>query len=250
MGCRCKVCRSTDSRDKRLRTSALVQTEPGAPGILLDCGPDFRAQMLAADSPALACALLTHTHYDHVGGLDDLRPYSYHAPDQRFDIYCQEDVIRDIRTRIPYCFTENPYPGVPSFNISRIEAGKTFSIELGGKFKPVEITPLRVMHGKMPILGFRIGGLAYITDCSAMPDEDTLRLLQGVDTLVINGLRIATHHSHLNLSEALDVIKVINPRQAYLTHMSHDMPAHAEMPQVLPARVQMAYDGLSIDIPS
>lgn len=246
MRCDCATCRSTDPRDKRLRCSALVEIEPGTPGILIDCGPDFRQQMLAHGSPDLAAALMTHTHYDHVGGIDDLRPYCAEFEDHNFPIYCQPGVAHDMRTRVPYCFAKKLYPGVPTYSITEVE-NDPFEVEVRG-IGPVEIVPLPVMHGKLPILGYRIGPLAYITDCSEMPSEETLRRLEGIDTLVLNALRMREHPTHLNLRQALDVIETVRPRQSYLTHMSHDTPPQREAEGLLPAGVAYAYDGLSVAI--
>lgn len=238
IGCDCEVCRSTDPHDKRLRASALVTLDNGR-RLLIDCGPDFRQQILACGSPSLDAVLLTHIHYDHVGGLDDMRPYAY---GKLFPVYCRADVARNIRTRLPYCFAEHPYPGVPSFNLHVIDPEQPFTA-VG-----VDVEPLPVMHGRMPIVGFRIGPLAYITDCLTMPDE-TLDKIRGVDTLVINALRIKPHMSHMNLQAALDVIKSTEPRQAFLTHMSHDIGLHAAVSRLLPEAVSFAYDGLTVTIP-
>lgn len=247
MRCDCATCRSADPRDKRLRASALVETEEGAPAILIDCGPDFRQQMLRLGCPDIAALLITHSHYDHVGGVDDLRPYSYSAPGGRFPVYCLKDVARDLRSRIPYCFTEHPYPGVPQFDIHIIEPMKRFTVTPGEGYRPVEILPLPVMHGRLEILGYRIGPLAYITDASFVP-QATLDAIKGVDTLIINALRHDTHPSHLNLNQALDVIKVTRPRQAYLTHMSHQMGLHEQAQKLLPSGCAFAYDGLTVGI--
>ncbi len=249
MRCHCPTCTSSDPHDKRLRTSALLQTEPGAPAILLDCGPDFRQQMLALDSPDLCCALLTHSHYDHVGGIDDLRPYAYFAPGHRFPLYCPPDVEQDLRDRIPYCFREHPYPGVPQFTIVNPVPYVPFTISPGEDFRPVTVTALTVMHGQLPIYGYRIDNMAYITDCLTLPRE-TMEQIRGLDTLVINALRIEKHATHQNLKEALDVIKESAPRQAYLIHMGHDMGLHRDVAAMLPEGVTMAYDGLTVDIPT
>jgi phosphoribosyl 1,2-cyclic phosphate phosphodiesterase len=237
VGCHCSVCTSPDARDKRLRTSALLHTDNGN-NLLIDCGPDFRQQMLNADSPDLTAAIFTHTHYDHVGGVDDMRPY---CATGRFNVYCRPDVAEDLRNRVPYCFRKNLYPGVPTFNLHDVDDNTPFYV--GDDL----VTPLPVMHFKMPILGYRIDNLAYITDCKTMP-QSTLALMQGVDVLVINALRIEPHMSHLNLAEAIEIINKVQPREAYLTHISHHMGRHADVDPQLPPHVHLAYDGLTITI--
>lgn len=238
IGCHCATCSSIDPRDKRLRASVLV-TLPSGKNILIDCGPDFRTQILRIDSPGLAALLITHSHYDHVGGIDDLRPYC--AGGRNFPIYCRKDVEDDLRQRNPWSFAKDLYPGVPTFEFHNILPFKPF--EIAGQ----EIIPLPVTHGKLPILGYRIGPLAYITDCSKISD-DTVDALQGINTLVINALRPKPHLSHFSLPEALEVIDRVNPSVAYLTHMSHDMPPHARVS--LPPNVHLAYDGLTVTVPA
>lgn len=235
--CRCSVCTSADARDRRLRASALVTTDSDR-NLLIDCGPDFRYQMLREGSPMLDALLVTHSHYDHVGGIDDLRPYCADGP---FPVYCRKDVATDLRNRIPYCFAEHLYPGVPTFTLHEIDTHTPF------KVGPDMITPLPVMHARLPIVGFRIGQLAYITDCKTMPAE-TLLLLKNLDTLVINALRHEEHMSHLNLQQALDVIKTVKPKRAYLTHLAHQMGMHAQVEATLPTGVHIAYDGMEIEI--
>lgn len=237
IGCNCAVCTSPDPREKRLRASVLVEVRPGC-NLLIDCGPDFREQILRIGSPSLNAVLLTHSHYDHVGGIDDLRPYCY--PDS-FPVYCQADVAQDLRERVPYCFREHLYPGVPTFNIHIIKPNEDFTVD------GVRVIPLPVMHARLPIVGFRIGNLAYITDCLEMPAE-TLEKIKGVDTLVINALRRAPHMSHMNLEQALEVINAASPRQAYLTHLSHDMGLIDDTTPLLPNNVQIATDGMTITI--
>lgn len=237
IGCHCPVCASIDPRDRRLRSSVIV--ESGATRLLIDCGPDFRQQILRLDSPSLDALLITHIHFDHVGGIDDLRPYCYRTGG--FPIYCQDDVEADLRHNYPYCFAADHYPGAPVFGMHRLKAGATRDIA------GVEITPLRVFHGRLPILGFRMGQLGYITDAKTLPPE-TIESLRGVDTLVINALRIQEHHTHMNLSQALDVINSVECRQAYLTHISHDMGLHSSVELTLPQGVYLAYDGLEITI--
>lgn len=243
IGCNCPVCRSTDPMDKRLRASVLLSFD-GGHNVLIDCGPDFREQILRCGSPALDSVLITHTHYDHLGGVDDLRPYSHHAADSHFPLYLRHDVARDLRARVPYCFAEHPYPGVPTFTLNIIKEGERFFPTADRK---VEFEALAIKHGKLDILGFRCGPLAYITDCSHLP-EQTFKALEGVDTLVLNALRIAPHPTHFSLAESLEAVRRIEPRQAYFTHMSHDMGFHKEVDASLPENVHLAYDGLTIEI--
>lgn len=220
--------------------------ETGGKRILIDCGPDFREQMLRhglrSSDDHIDAALLTHQHYDHVGGIDDLRPYCYKNRElYDFPIYCQKDVISDIRQRMPYSFSEHPYPGVPRFDLHEISAYTPFNMD------GLEVLPLRVNHYLLEILGFRIGGLGYITDAKSIPDK-TIASLRGVKTLVINALRQKPHISHLSLKDALDIIARIKPQSAFLTHISHDMGRHADVEPTLPPGVHLAFDGLKIKI--
>lgn len=233
--CNCTTCTSTDPRDKRLRASALVEVDGRR--LLIDCGPDFREQMLRTGSPDLNAVLLTHIHYDHVGGIDDLRPWCRDG--RHFPIYCTVDVEQNLRQRLPYCFAEHPYPGVPAFSMERIDPHKPFAVD------GIEITPLPVMHYRLPIVGFRIGPLAYITDAKTVP-ESTMSLLRGVDTLVVNALRPEEHLSHMNLQQALDMAAQVGARRTWFTHMSHDMPPHATVQ--LPQGIALAHDGLTVEI--
>ncbi len=239
IGCDCKVCRSKDIRDKRLRTSALVELDDGRQ-ILIDCGPDFRQQALSHPFTNLRGVLLTHHHYDHVGGTDDLRPFCYHT-DGGLDVWGKDYVISDMHRRMPYSFAQHLYPGVPTFNTHVVDT-EPFIVD-----GDIEVTPLPVLHFKLPILGFKIGKLAYVTDCKTMPDS-TLQLIKGVDTLVINALRKKEHISHLNLQQALDVISAVEPRQAFLIHLSHDMGLHADVEPTLPQGVNIAVDGMTVII--
>ena len=235
VGCTCKVCTSSDPRDNRLRCSGLV--EVNGVRILIDCGPDFREQMLRLnDFRAIDGVLITHEHYDHVGGLDDLRPFCRFGS---VPIYAENYVAQGLRLRMPYCFVDHRYPGVPDIPLQEISVGQAFSVN------HTEVLPLRVMHGRLPILGYRIGQLGYITDMLTMPEE-SYEQLAGIDVLVVNALRIATHPTHQNLEEALAVAQRIQAKKTYFIHMSHDMGLHAEVEKSLPENIHLAFDGLDI----
>ncbi len=236
IGCVCPTCTSTDPRDKRLRTSALISINDH--NILIDCGPDFRTQILDAGSPKIDALLLTHIHYDHVGGLDDLRPYCLNGP---FPIYCRDDVARDIRAHMPYSFADPPYPGSPTFDMHIINDQEPFLITPGN----IRIIPLPLMHANFPILGFRIDNMAYITDCKTMP-YTTKQLLYGLDLLIINALRPETHPSHLSLSETIAIVNEVKPRCTILTHIAHQMGLHAQRSKLLPPGILLASDGMTL----
>lgn len=235
VGCVCNVCRSTDSHDKRLRASALVET--GGLRLLIDPSPDFRQQALSLNLGDLDAVLVTHSHYDHVGGFDDLRPF---CSNKNLPIYLRQDVDADLRRRLDYCFRENPYPGVPTFDM-HVVGHEPFYIN-GVKIEPVE-----VMHGKLPILGYRIGKFAYVTDAKTISEEEKEKL-EGLDVLVINSLRDKPHFAHLSYSEAIELIEELRPREAYLTHFGHEAGLHRDLETRVPAHVHPAYDGLRITI--
>lgn len=233
--CHCPVCMSADPHDKRLRTSAIVRYQGAR--LLIDCGPDFRTQMLRASDDNLDAVLLTHIHYDHVAGLDDLRTYCF---ERSFPLYARADVLDNLHKRIPYCFSPDPYPGVPQFE-EHVIGDEPFLVE------GVHVEPIPVMHYKLPICGFRIGPLAYITDAKTIED-DVIDGLHGVPLLVINSLRPGHHLSHMCLEETLEVIRRVNPGKAYLIHMSDRMGFHADSPNFLPTGVELAYDGLIVRV--
>ncbi|MBP1676232.1 MAG: putative hydrolase [Bacteroidetes bacterium] len=232
IGCKCAVCTSDDKRDKRLRSSVVVQT--GSKTVLIDCGPDFRMQVLTNNIEALDAILITHGHYDHLGGLDDIRPFG----DTK--VYAESNVIQQIKSTMPYCFAEKRYPGVPLIDL--IEIGEEdFYID------DLKVTPVRAMHARLPVLGFRIGNMAYLTDVKSIAPEE-IEKLKSLDVLVVNALRIKEHIAHFSLSEALDFVTDTGAKQAYLTHFSHDLGKHADVEKLLPLNVHLAYDGLNVRI--
>lgn len=234
IGCHCEVCSSDDPRDRRLRSSILVETD--GKRILLDCGPDFRWQMLKQGIEHLDAVLLSHEHYDHVGGLDDLRPF-VHKNDLK--IYAEKNVVQAIQTRLPYAFREHPYPGVPQLNLQSIGLE---AFEAAG----IPVQPVRVMHGLLPIQGFRIGKMAYLTDLKTLP-ESSYEYLFDLDILILDALRPDSRHfSHEGLDEALQQIERIKPKSAYLIHMSHRIGLHHLVEKSLPRNVFLAYDGLIV----
>lgn len=232
IGCTCKVCLSNDKKDKRLRSSVLI-TE-GKTKILIDCGPDLRQQFLINNVASLTGILITHEHYDHISGLDDIRPLG------NAEVYGEKRVLETIMRTMPYCFGENKYPGVPVINLNEISENEFY-------VDTVKIKPIRVMHAKLPVLGFRIGKVAYLTDVKTIDDE-AIEQLKNLDVLVLNALRPNKHIGHLSLQEALDLAEKINAKETFFTHMSHDMGLHREVNQILPSHLQLAYDGLNLEI--
>lgn len=236
VGCTCPTCLSTDPRDKRLRVSVLIETNEAR--ILIDCGPDLRTQMLGIPFDRLDGVLLTHEHYDHTGGIDDLRPFGIFGD---IDVYADDLTHRHLRERLPYFFREVLYPGVPRLLFHTVQPYAPFTI------KDVEVTPLQVMHGQLPILGFRIGALGFVTDMTGAPEE-TLAQLTNIDTLIIGALRRKPHATHQTIDEAIEVARRVGARETYLIHMNHEAGLHAETDATLPEHVHLAYDGLTIEI--
>lgn len=278
IGCNCEVCLSQDPKDKRLRSSAMLETDGGL-RVLIDCGPDFRQQIMRYNRQGktpffdkIDAVLFTHIHYDHVGGTDDLRPFAWFGD---VDIYAQKDVIDGLHQTMPYCFKEQLYPGVPHLKLHQISAGRPFTVrrpyestvevfEGGATLQGImrdkreqriippaldelEILPIRVMHGNLPILGFRIGKFAYITDMKYMEDEDA-QMLQGIETLVINALRFKKeHHSHQLVNDAIEFAHKVGARRTYFIHLTHDIGTHDWANSQLPDGFEFAFDGQVIE---
>lgn len=237
IGCKCEVCTSADPRDSRLRCSALV--EEGDTTILIDCGPDFRQQMLNADVKKIDALLMTHKHFDHLVGIDDLRPYTR---DRELPIYADRETEMQIRSFFPYCFGKVKYPGVANIRISPVDYKVPFTVGT------VDVVPLRVFHGMLPITAYRFGRLAYITDMSYI-EPGELEKLKGVEVLVINALRYSKpHRTHQTVLEALEIVDYLKPRKTYLTHMMHHIGLHAKIEKCLLQGVYLAYDGLTVEV--
>jgi len=234
IACNCRTCLSDDPHDKRLRTSLLL--EKNGTILLFDAGPDFRQQMLRENVQRLDAIILTHEHKDHIAGMDDVRAFNYKSQDA-IDIFAEERVQKAVRNEFSYVFAEYQYPGIPKMRLNPIP-------EYGFRFKGIDILPVRVRHLHLEIYGFRIGDFAYITDANYIPQESKEKLI-GVKYLVINALRKEKHISHFSLREALDFIREISPRKAFITHISHQMGLHAEVNKELPPGIVLAFDGLT-----
>lgn len=233
VACPCAVCASEDPRDKRLRTSVWLST--GTTDILIDAGPDLRQQALRSRIPKLDAVLITHEHMDHVAGIDELRAYNF-AQQRSMDLLGQPRALAAIRSTFHYAFSEHRYPGVPELELIPV-GDQPFRIN------EAEIQPVEVMHDRLPILGYRVGDLAYITDAKSIAQEEREKL-KDLDVLVVNALRIKPHHSHFNLEEALQLVADLRPQRTFFTHISHLLGNHADVSAQLPPNVQLAYDGL------
>ena len=242
IGCRCEVCLSANKRDKRLRTSAMI--EVGDTRIIIDAGPDFRYQMLRTGVRTISAILLTHEHKDHTGGIDDVRAFNFvdYPTIRPTDIYATKRTIECVRRDFCYAFAENKYRGVPEIRLHEICHNSPF------KINDIEIIPIRGHHSdRFEVTGYRIGKLAYLTDFKKI-EQSEIDKLMGVDTLVVNALRFKPHDSHFSVAEAAELIAHIKPRKAYLTHLSHEIGLHATSPERLPKGIELAYDELEIEI--
>lgn len=236
IGCKCPVCTSTDPKDKRLRCSIWVEHE--GESIVVDVGPDFRQQMLNAEVNKVDRILLTHEHTDHINGLDDVRPFNFRYRTD-MPVYGEQRVLDVVRARFGYIFEANPYPSAPRVVLHPITASDTLT--LGN----LPVIPIHYLHHKLPVMGYRFGDFAYLTDIKTITDAER-RKLDGVHTIVISALRHGPHISHLNLAEAFDLVEQIQPQRAFLTHLSHYMGTHEATERLLPPHIRVAYDGLTL----
>ncbi len=237
VGCECRVCRSTDPCDKRLRTSVMLESEHTV--IVVDAGPDFRQQMLRAEAKKLDAVVITHNHKDHTGGLDDVRAFNW-IQKKPMDIYARESVLESVRKEFSYAFAENKYPGVPDINLHPIE-NRLFQIG------DMELHPIEALHHKMPVYGFRTGHFSYLTDANYLEQQE-LDKMKGSQVVIINALRKERHISHFTLDEAVSLLEYLNPEYGFITHVSHQMGLRKEIEPGLPKNIRLAYDGLEIQV--
>lgn len=236
IGCECSVCSSIDPKDYRRRCSVFIEHENT--NVVIDTGPDFRAQMLRAKVKKLDAVLFTHEHKDHVAGLDDVRAFNFMEGGKEMDVFATDRVQKALKREFEYIFAEKTYPGIPKVNLREVKE-EPFQV------KSMEVTPIDVLHYKLPVKGFRIGQFAYITDANYIAEEEKEKL-KGLDVLILNALRKEKHISHFNLEEALSLIEELSPKKAYLTHISHLMGKHKDTEELLPDHIRVAYDGQEI----
>ena len=236
IGCGCEVCTSSDPRDRRLRASALF--EEGDTRLLVDCGPNFREQMLRIKmTKPLDAVLITHEHYDHVGGIDDLRPFTF---DRNLPLFADDYACRHLRQRLPYCLVRHTYPGIPKLDLHEIKEGDKM------QFGELEVTAIRVMHGELPIMGYRIGDVAYLTDMTELFDS-SLPLLKGIKLLIIGALRHTPHKTHQTVEHAIEFSRSLGNIPTYFIHMCHQVGLYEVEEQKLPEGFHYAYDGLVLE---
>jgi len=236
IGCKCEVCTSTDPHDRRLRSSAMFETDTTR--VIIDCGPDFREQMLKQEFKKIDALLLTHNHYDHIGGIDDIRAF---WPFGTTEVYGDHHTIDSLHHALPYLFKTELYPGVAHIHCNEISAGQ--ELQVGD----MHIRAVEVMHGKLPILAYRINDIGYITDMKTISDESA-ECFKGVKLLIVNGLRFKKeHHSHQTVEDAIAFSEKLGSPQTYLIHLNHDVGLHEEVNKILPPHVRLPYDGMTID---
>ena len=237
IGCNCDVCLSHNPKDQRLRSSVLINVDGNT--LVIDTGPDFRQQMLRENVKKLDAVFFTHSHKDHTAGLDDIRSYNFRSK-KPMEVFCSNDVLSALKMEFSYIFADFKYPGVPKVNINLID-------ESIFNFNNISITPIKALHHKLPVHGFRIKDFVYLTDISEISQEEKKKILNA-DIIVLDSLRKEPHLSHLCLQESLDLIKEVNPKRAYLIHISHLMGLHDEVNSEIPSNISLAYDGLKVTI--
>lgn len=237
IGCQCEVCTSLDFRDNRLRTSIHIATENNS--FIVDAGPDFRQQVLRERIRTLDALLMTHQHKDHTAGLDDVRAFNY-LQQKHLPVYGRQEVLDQLKQEFAYAFADFKYPGIPLIELKSIE---NQPFEING----TSITPIEVIHYRLPVFGFRIGDFTYITDAKSISAEE-LEKVKGSKIIVLNALQKEAHISHFTLSEAVTLLMELNPQKAFLTHISHRMGTYAEVQRTLPDFIQLAFDGLSFEL--
>ena len=237
IGCSCEVCLSKDKKDKRLRTAAMVSNE--TINIAIDCGPDFRQQMLRANVSHLNAVLMTHEHSDHIAGIEDLRPFQFRQK-RAMPVYATHTVQVSLKQRYDYAFQEMPYPGAVQLDLKTISKDQTFQIE------GIDIMPIELDHGEIMVLGFRFNDLSYLTDCKSIPSIE-FEKIKGSRVLILDALHHTEHHSHLSVKEALEIVAEVKPEQAYFVHMNHNIGKTKDVNKTFPKGVKLAWDGLKID---
>lgn len=237
IGCSCDVCQSKDPRDKRLRTSLLIQSREAT--VAIDAGPDFRQQMLREDVTHLDAVIITHEHKDHIGGLDDLRPFIFRQG-KPMPLYVSDEALPEIKREFSYAFEEHPYPGAPTYEIRQLD-------ETPFDIGDLHFVPIRLKHFTLTCYAFRIGKFAYVTDLSEI-SEEALKKLEGIEYLIIEALQRKKHYSHLTIDEAIDIAKRLRPRHTWFTHCSHSMGRYAAISPELPEGMALAFDGLKFDV--
>ncbi len=237
IGCQCETCRSIDFRDKRLRVSVHIEVE--GKSVIIDSGPDFRAQVLRERIQTLDALLFTHEHKDHTAGLDDIRAYNF-LQGKNIPVYAEQRVLNQLQQEFSYIFSGHNYPGIPRITLLPITEEPFY-------FEGIRIIPIRVFHYRLPVLGFRVGNFTYITDANAIPAEE-LAKVAGSEVVVLDALRMEPHISHFSLPEAIAILTDLHPDRAYITHMSHTLGTHRKVEATLPSFIRLAYDGLSITL--
>lgn len=237
IGCDCTVCTSNDSRDNRLRTSLLLTKNNK--NFVFDTGPDFRMQMLREKVKNIRAVIFTHEHKDHIAGLDDIRAFNY-INKAKMDVFAEHRVLEALKREFAYAFSDKKYPGIPQIELNEID-NNPFTID------GIEFLPIRAMHMTMPVFGYRVDNFVYLTDANFISDTEKDKM-RNADVIVINALRRETHVSHFTLQEAIDLMLELKPKKAYFTHISHQLGLHKEVSLELPSFIELAYDGLQIEI--